>query len=92
MDILSTIDRLHGRIGCVHLKDYSVQWNNDSTGFPMLPQYERVGYGNLDFKTIVPRMRQAGAQYFFVEQDNAADLPDTLNQVECSIRYILAEL
>ena len=38
------------------------------------------------------KMLEAGAEYFFVEQDNAALLPDTLQQVEDSIKYILAEL
>jgi hypothetical protein len=33
-------------------------------------------------------MLKNGAKYIFVEQDNAADLPDTLGEVEASIRYI----
>ncbi len=89
MDILSTIDRLHGRIGCVHLKDYNIQWTKNAD---LAPVYESVGYGNLDFKAIVSKMKEAGTEYFLVEQDNAANLPDTLHQVERSIRYILTEL
>ena len=36
--------------------------------------------------------RAAGAEYFLVEQDNASKLPDTLGQVERSIRYITEKL
>ena len=86
VDILATIDKLHGRIGCVHLKDYKVSLPD------FKPTYESVGSGNLDFKAIVPKMQEAGASYFFVEQDNAADLPDTLGAVERSIQYIRTQL
>ena len=92
MDILATLDMLKGRIGCVHLKDYKVAKVQKEDQFEVRPMFERVGYGNIDFKAVVPKMLEAGAEYFFVEQDNAAVLPDTLQQVEDSIKYILAEL
>ncbi len=92
-DILKMIDRLAGRIGCVHLKDYTV-------GIPiqkpdekkMVPVFAPVGSGSLDFPTIVEKMKAAGTQYFLVEQDNAVFYPDPLGQVEESIRYIREEL
>lgn len=92
MDILATVEKLKGRIGCVHLKDYKVEYNTASENFDCRPVFERVGYGNIDFKAVVPKMKDAGAEYFLVEQDNACSFDDPLAQVECSIRYILAEL
>ncbi len=42
----------------------------------------------LNFSAILEKMKDCGAQFFFVEQDNAATLPDPLGEVEQSIRYI----
>ena len=92
MDILATVEKLKGRIGCVHLKDYKIVKNLDTDQFECRPAFECVGYGNMDFKSIVPKMKEAGTEYFLVEQDNASDYPDPLQQVERSIRYILTEL
>ena len=92
VDVLATIEKLKGRIGCVHLKDYKIVVDTKLDYFDACSAYECVGYGNMDFKTIVPKMKEAGTEYFLVEQDNASDYPDPLQQVERSIRYILAEL
>ena len=92
MDILATAEMLKGRIGCVHLKDYAVAKVPDGELYDIRPMFESVGYGNIDFKAVVPALKEAGAEYFLVEQDNAALLPDTLHQVERSIRYIVNEL
>ena len=78
-----------GSIPLDYLKDYNIQWTKNAD---LAPVYESVGYGNLDFNAIVSKMKEAGTEYFLVEQDNAANLPDTLHQVERSIRYILSEL
>ncbi len=92
MDILATLEKLKGRIGCVHLKDYKIEKNLDSENFDCRPVFACVGCGNIDFKAIVPKMKEAGTEYFLVEQDHACSFPDPLQQVERSIRYILAEL
>lgn len=91
-DVLSVIDRLKGRIECVHLKDYKIVVDTKLDYFDCCPAYECVGYGNMDFKTIVPKMREAGAKYFLVEHDLASTMPDPLAVMEKSIRYIKAEL
>lgn len=88
-DLLATIEQLKGRIACVHLKDYAIFFKED--GMPE-PRFAPVGEGNIDFKKVVPAMQAAGAKYFFVEQDNAADLPDPLGEVKKSIEYIKKEL
>ena len=46
----------------------------------------------MNFKAIVPKMKEAGTEYFIVEHDSAASLPDPLVPVERSIRYIKSEL
>jgi len=92
VDVLATIEKLKGRIGCVHLKDYRIVVNKKLDYFDCTPAYESVGDGNMDFKAIVPKMKEAGTEHFLVEHDNAASLPDPLGCVERSIRYIKAEL
>lgn len=91
-DVLSVIDRLKGRIECVHLKDYKIVVDTKLDYFDCCPAYECVGYGNMDFKTIVPKMKEAGTKYFLVEHDSASTMPDPLAVMEKSIRYIKAEL
>ena len=46
----------------------------------------------MDFKTIVPKMIEAGTEHFLVEHDTACSTPDPLGTMEKSIRYIQAEL
>ena len=91
VDIGATVDKLKGRIGCVHLKDYMIQNTPENPG-AFSPVFAPVVDGNIDFASLLPRMRAAGAQYFLVEQDNTATLPDTMEQVGRSIRYIQKHL
>ena len=90
VDIGAMIDKLKGRIACVHLKDYMIAKGGGPAGFE--PRFAPVGDGNIDFASLIPRMKASGAQYFLVEQDNAATLPDTMEQVGRSIRYMKEQL
>lgn len=90
MDILSLLEKLSGRVSCVHLKDYKLEYDEKEGNCH--PVFAPVGDGTLDFKKIVGKMKEVGAKYFFVEQDNAADLPDSLGLVERSVKYIKKEL
>lgn len=91
VDICDTVDKMSGRIECVHMKDYMIALKNqEKIGFE--PRFAPVGDGTIDFAAFVEHAKAAGAKYFLVEQDNAALLPDTLGQVERSIRYITEKL
>ena len=93
VSILEYLEKLKGRIGCVHLKDYATRFEIDEKEIPRFnPTIESVGYGVLNFQAIIDKMREVGVEHFFVEQDNAADLPDTLHQVERSIKYLQKEI
>ena len=52
------------------------------------PCFAPIGDGPIDMKAAVEHAKAAGAEYFLVEQDNASKLPDSMGQVERSIRYI----
>ena len=49
VDILATLDKLKGRIGCTHLKDYGIVTENDDSGnVTFRPIFKPVGDGNID--------------------------------------------
>ena len=90
-DVLAFMDRLPGRIQCVHLKDYVVD-KDPRNPLGLMPRFAPVGDGSLNFPAITARARQLGTEHFLVEQDNAPDFPDPLEQVRRSIDYIRKEL
>ncbi len=92
VDILSTLEKVKGRADCVHLKDYQIEKKKDGENINFIPRFAPIGLGNIDFKSVVEKMKEIGSEYYFVEQDDAAEYPDTLGEVEKSIKYIIKEL
>ena len=93
VSIIDYLEKLKGRIGCVHLKDYKTKFFLDERECPcFVPEIESVGYGLINFQSVINKMREVGVEHYFVEQDNAADLPDTLNQVIRSVQYLKKEI
>lgn len=93
VDVADFIGRLNGRIECVHLKDYTIDYSVDEAGKGSFkPRFCPVGDGTIDFQAAVAAARRSGARYFFVEQDNAVTFDDPFAQVERSIKYIQKEL
>jgi sugar phosphate isomerase/epimerase len=88
--VVDNIKKLKGRVDCIHLKDYKVEVQPD--GWKVLPHYCPVGDGNIDFASVIAAAREAGTKYFIVEQDDAALMPDTLEQVERSAKYVAKNL
>lgn len=86
VNVIEFIEKLKGRIACVHLKDYRIALKEK-----FIPDFAPVGDGTIDFKAIVPKMIEAGAEYFIVEQDNAADAEDPFGEVKRSINYLKKE-
>lgn len=85
-DVIDTIKRVSGRIECVHLKDYKVVCNTKNDTYQTT--YAPVGSGNMNFNKIIETMRACGTKYYLVEQDDAADLPNTLELVNESVDYL----
>lgn len=85
VEIVPTLEKLNGRIGCVHLKDYKIKPKDDGGSEPA---FAPVGDGVINFKRVIEKMKTLGVEYYLVEQDNAADMPNTLEQVEKSIKYL----
>ncbi len=62
-DVISEINRLKGRIPCVHLKDMEIL--EDGTR-----RYCPVGGGIQEYEKYLPVLESAGTKFAFVEQDN----------------------
>lgn len=88
-DVCAYLKKLSGRISCVHLKDYRVQEKKDGS---LAPEFAPVGDGSFDFKTIVREAETSGTEYFLVEQDNAVEYADPLEQVARSAAYLKKEI
>lgn len=70
--------KLSGRIPLLHLKDYALKGTN--------PVFAEIGYGNLDWHSIIKAAEQGGCQWFIVEQDTCQDSP--FDCLERSFRYL----
>lgn len=81
VNVIDTINRLKGRIDCVHLKDYMINKEYQ-------PEFAPLGDGVMNLKKIVQAAKKAGCKYFFIEQDNAAIKKDGYKDIVKSIRYI----
>ena len=93
VSIMEYLEKLKGRIGCVHLKDFKTKFFMDENECPrFVPEIESVGYGLINFQEVINKMREVGVEQYCVEQDNAADLPDTFYQVERSVKYLKKEI
>ena len=92
VNIYEYMNKIKGRMECVHLKDYQIVPRTENGELKLYPQYAPVGDGNINFKNLVPEMKKLGVENFIVEQDNAALLPDTLEQVLRSAKYIKENL
>lgn len=89
VDICEYLELLKGRIACVHLKDYKIEMKTNAEGkLRGEPIYCPVGDGTINFPRVIEAARRSGAEYFLVEQDNAAILPDTMDQVARSAVYL----
>lgn len=73
-DPVDLIERLHGRVRVLHLKDVTagtaVEYDE---GQVLAKAFQPVGEGTLDFGAILAAARDAGVAYCIVEQDQSAD-------------------
>lgn len=76
-DVVAVIEKCAGRLSCVHLKDYVVNTNWEAKFAP-------VGEGNLNWQKILPAFEKAGADFAFVEQDDAVDLGEPFDYLTLS--------
>ncbi|MBV8782044.1 MAG: sugar phosphate isomerase/epimerase [Phycisphaerae bacterium] len=78
-DPVQWINRVNGRLPCVHLKDMAIS--------PKSVQFmAEVGEGNLNFPAIMDACRAAGTKWFIVEQDTC--YRDPFDSLETSLKNL----
>lgn len=75
--------KLKGRLPLLHMKDVGVREGNSPTMF-------EIGYGNLDFKSIITAAEASGCKWFIVEQDTCPG--DPFESLKKSFDYIQTKL
>lgn len=75
------LEKLKGRVPCVHLKDMAVV---DCT-----PRMAPVGDGNFDYESLLKAAEDAGTRYLYVEQDDCFE-EDPFDCLKKSLRYLNA--
>ncbi len=78
-DPAAWIERLNGRLECIHLKDLTMVEKEHR----MAP----VGYGNLNFNSVLKAAEGAGVKYLLVEQDKCYD-EDPFDCLKKSYNYL----
>ena len=78
------LKKAQGRVDCVHLKDYKTELKNGV----FVPVFAPVGDGNINFDRVIRAAKDAGTEYFIVEQDDACFYPDPFSEVGKSIKYL----
>ena len=77
--------KLYGRLPFIHLKDFGIDADRS-------PVFKEIGYGNLDWSSIIAEAERSGSNWFIVEQDrNWAD-DDPFKSLEMSYRFLVENI
>lgn len=71
--------KLKGRVPLLHMKDYKITPEDR-------PTFAEIGYGNLNWKSIVAAAEASGCQWYIVEQDRCDG--DPFDSIKMSFDYI----
>ena len=85
---VNLINRLHGRIPVIHLKDMDVALKENE--FMPVPVFAPVGEGNLDWDSIISAAQDAGSQVWVIEQDICRR--DPFDCIRSSFEFLSARL
>jgi len=79
--------KVKNRIPTVHFKDYAVDWKCLETRLGHhAPRFAEVGQGNINWPSVVSACREAGVQWYCVEQDRT--MIDEFESLKISINYM----
>lgn len=82
--VTEVLNKLNGRVDCIHIKDYKIERDGEE----FKPRFAAIGDGNMNFDPIIDTAKKCGAEYFFVEQDDACSYENPFNEVEKSIKFL----
>jgi sugar phosphate isomerase/epimerase len=79
-DPVAWCKKLPNRLPLLHLKDYGVNAETKQ------PEFREIGYGNLNWKELIPAAENSGCEWFIVEQDTCPG--DPFDSLKMSFDYI----
>jgi sugar phosphate isomerase/epimerase len=86
------IRKVKGRIPIVHYKDYAFDWKAEDVGLGQVyKRFAEVGQGNLNWPEITAAAREAGVQWYGVEQDRTQQV-DEFTSLKMSIDFMRNKL
>ncbi len=69
-DPVEWIEKLKGRIPIIHYKDHAIDCTSENTNLGEVPRaFAEIGQGNLNFAAITAAARDAGVEWYNIEQD-----------------------
>ncbi|UCH26764.1 MAG: sugar phosphate isomerase/epimerase [Trueperaceae bacterium] len=86
-DPLSLLERYAGRCSRVHIKDLAPKGTN-----PGEQGWADVGFGTLDWPTLVPAAIEAGAEWLIVEHDHPAHPMATVERSFTYLKRLLSQM
>jgi sugar phosphate isomerase/epimerase len=79
--------KVKNRIPVVHFKDYAIDWKAADNNLGAITQrFAEIGQGNINWQAVTEACRQAGVQWYCVEQDRTA--MDEFESLKLSITYM----
>ena len=79
--------KVKNRIPVVHFKDYAIDWKAQNTDLGHIaPRFAEIGQGNINWPSVVEACREAGVQWYCVEQDKTT--LDEFESLKMSIAYM----
>ena len=82
-DPVALLHQWKGRVAQIHLKDKAPGLKTHYAEELSPNAFREVGFGVLDFKSILPAAEDAGVQHYFVEQDEVAEDPVESLRASC---------
>ena len=79
--------KVKNRIPVVHFKDFAIDWKAEETNLGHIARrFAEIGQGNINWPAVVDACREAGVQWYCVEQDRTAI--DEFESLKMSIAYM----
>ena len=83
--------KLKNRIPIVHFKDYAIDYKNSDVNLGFVPRrFAEIGRGNLNWPNILEACKEAGTEWYSVEQDQTP--VDDFESLKISIDYMRSTL
>ncbi len=93
IDVRALLERLAGRVNCVHLKDCEAnhEFHTEDGKIVHAPERIEIGRGTMNFPELIKTAEKTGVKYFVVE-DEVYSTGNPLESVKMSADYIKAYL